>query len=51
MKSCRSILDLAGKHDVEMPITEQVVRVVHDGLAPRDLVATLMSRDTKPESR
>jgi glycerol-3-phosphate dehydrogenase (NAD(P)+) len=49
VKSCRSILDLARKHDVDMPITENVVRVVHEGLAPGDMVRTLMSRSTKAE--
>ncbi len=49
VKSCRSILDLAHKHDVDMPITENVVRVVHEGVAPRDMVRALMSRSTKAE--
>ncbi len=47
--SSRSILDLANKHGVEMPITEHVVAVVHDGMAPRDMVARLMSREAKSE--
>jgi glycerol-3-phosphate dehydrogenase (NAD(P)+) len=49
VKSCRSILDLARKHDVDMPITENVVRVVHEGVAPGDMVRALMSRSTKAE--
>lgn len=49
VKSCRSILDLAAKHDIEMPLTAHVVRVVHDGLSPRDMVASLMGRDTRRE--
>jgi glycerol-3-phosphate dehydrogenase (NAD(P)+) len=49
VKSCQSILDLARKHDVDMPITENVVRVVHEGVAPRDMVRALMSRSTKAE--
>jgi glycerol-3-phosphate dehydrogenase (NAD(P)+) len=49
VKSCRSILDLARKHDVDMPITEHVVAVVHDGMTPREMVRGLMSRDTKAE--
>ena len=49
VKSCRSILDLARKHDVDMPITENVVRVVHEGVAPKDMVRTLMTRSTKAE--
>lgn len=49
VKSCQSILDLATRHGVEMPITEQVVHVVRDGMSPRDVLANLMSRDTKAE--
>ncbi len=49
VKSSRSILDLAQKHDVDMPITEQVVRVVHDGLSPQDMLRNLMSREARAE--
>jgi glycerol-3-phosphate dehydrogenase (NAD(P)+) len=49
VKSCLSIKDLAGAHGVEMPITEQVERICHQGLDPRAAVAALMSRSTKPE--
>ena len=49
VKSCRSVLDLAHKHNVEMPITEHVVAVVHDGMTPQQMVRGLMSRDTKSE--
>lgn len=49
VKSCLSIKDLAGAHGVEMPITEQVERICHEGLDPRAAVAALMSRSTKPE--
>jgi glycerol-3-phosphate dehydrogenase (NAD(P)+) len=49
VKSCRSILDLARAHDVEVPITEGVVRVCHEGESPKRLVAEIMSREAKPE--
>jgi glycerol-3-phosphate dehydrogenase (NAD(P)+) len=49
VKSCRSILDLARKHDVDVPIIEHVVKVVHDGMTPREMVRGLMSRETKSE--
>jgi glycerol-3-phosphate dehydrogenase (NAD(P)+) len=49
VKSCLAIRDLAHKHGVEMPITEQVERVCHEGVDPRVAVAELMSRETKPE--
>ncbi len=49
VKSCQSILDLAHKHDVEMPFTEQVVAVIHQGMSARDMLGRLMSREAKAE--
>ncbi|MDP1876515.1 MAG: NAD(P)H-dependent glycerol-3-phosphate dehydrogenase [Actinomycetota bacterium] len=49
-KSCQPILALGRAHGVDMPITEQVVEVVHHGQSPRQMAAAFMSRDTKPES-
>ncbi|WBB81987.1 NAD(P)-dependent glycerol-3-phosphate dehydrogenase [Micromonospora sp. WMMD882] len=49
VKSCLAIRDLARAHGVEMPITEQVERVCHEGVDPRFAVQALMSRTTKPE--
>ena len=49
VKSCRSVLDLARKHDVDMPITEQVVAVCHEGVSPRDVLRALMTREAKSE--
>jgi len=51
VKSCLSICELAAGHGVEMPITEQVVRVCHEGMAPVQAVLQLMKRETKPELR
>ena len=49
VKSCLAIRDLARAHGVDMPITEQVERVCHEGVDPKVAVKTLMSRATKPE--
>jgi glycerol-3-phosphate dehydrogenase (NAD(P)+) len=49
VKSCRSVLDLARAHDVEVPITEAVVRVCHEGEPPAKMVKEIMSREAKPE--
>ena len=49
VKSCRSVLELAGRYGVDMPITEQVVRVVYGGETPQEMVKALMARETKPE--
>jgi glycerol-3-phosphate dehydrogenase (NAD(P)+) len=49
VKSCLAIRDLAIKQGIEMPITEQVERVCHEGLDPRVAVGALMSREPKSE--
>jgi glycerol-3-phosphate dehydrogenase (NAD(P)+) len=49
VKSCRSVLDLARAHGVDVPITEAVVRVCHEGESPKNLVREIMSREAKPE--
>lgn len=49
VKSCRSILDLAGKHDVDMPITALVVAVVYQGMTPSEMVRNLMRREVGAE--
>jgi glycerol-3-phosphate dehydrogenase (NAD(P)+) len=49
VKSCRSILALAHKHDVDMPITDHVVRLCHEGMTPAEMVKSVMRRDIKSE--
>ncbi|HEX2418452.1 MAG TPA: NAD(P)H-dependent glycerol-3-phosphate dehydrogenase [Micromonosporaceae bacterium] len=49
VKSALSIRDLARSHGVEMPITEHVERVCHEGVDPRVAVADLMKRSMKSE--
>ncbi|MEU4210691.1 NAD(P)H-dependent glycerol-3-phosphate dehydrogenase [Streptomyces sp. NPDC026206] len=49
VKSCESVLDLAGRHHVDMPITETVVDIVHEGKPPMVALKELMSRSAKPE--
>jgi glycerol-3-phosphate dehydrogenase (NAD(P)+) len=50
VKSCSSVLELARRHGVEMPLVETVVAVVHDGRSPREMLAALMARSAKSES-
>jgi glycerol-3-phosphate dehydrogenase (NAD(P)+) len=49
-KSCTPILELAREHGVEMPITEQVVNVLHHGHSPTVMAAAFMARDTRAET-
>ncbi|MDP9181522.1 MAG: NAD(P)-dependent glycerol-3-phosphate dehydrogenase [Actinomycetota bacterium] len=48
-KSCESILALGRKHDVEMPITQNVVSVCHEDMRPVDMLTALMGRETGME--
>lgn len=48
--AARAVREVAMRSNVEMPICEQIHRVVHEGVAPKDAVKELMSRALKPES-
>jgi len=47
--ACRAAYALARRYGVEMPITEQVYRVVYEGVAPREAVRRLLERPFKEE--
>jgi glycerol-3-phosphate dehydrogenase (NAD(P)+) len=49
VKSCESILDLARMNSVEVPITEHVALVVHEGMTVGEMLQSLLSRDPKHE--
>jgi len=49
VKSADSVLQLARAHDVEMPITEVMSGVIHEGLEVGQAVLLLASRSAKPE--
>lgn len=49
VKSSPSVLDLARRYGVDMPITEQVVAVCHEGHPVADALAALMQRSRKSE--
>lgn len=48
--TAREVLGLARRHQVEMPITEQVDLVLRHGQNPRRAVEILLARDLKPEA-
>jgi glycerol-3-phosphate dehydrogenase (NAD(P)+) len=50
VKSCQSILELAHRHGIEVPIIENVVAVVHEGRVPAHVADMLMSRELKAET-
>jgi glycerol-3-phosphate dehydrogenase (NAD(P)+) len=49
VKSCESILDLAGRAGVDMPIVEHVARMVRGETTPQEMLRSLLSRSAKPE--
>ncbi|HTZ44490.1 MAG TPA: NAD(P)H-dependent glycerol-3-phosphate dehydrogenase [Jatrophihabitans sp.] len=49
VKSCRSVLDLANRHGVDVPITKVMDAVCNSDLRPVDAARLLMSRSTKSE--
>jgi glycerol-3-phosphate dehydrogenase (NAD(P)+) len=49
--TCTEVLKLAREVGVEMPITQEVHRVMFQGLSPRQAVEDLLSREPKAEYR
>lgn len=49
VKTAEAVHALAARHGVEMPISEQVYAIVHEGRKPADALRALMLRDPKPE--
>jgi glycerol-3-phosphate dehydrogenase (NAD(P)+) len=49
VKTTRSVLDLAERHGVEMPIAAHVGRVLYEGMHPKDAVLSLMTREARAE--
>lgn len=48
--TAREIHKLGKQHNVELPITEQVYRVLYENLDPREAVHTLLAREPKAET-
>jgi glycerol-3-phosphate dehydrogenase (NAD(P)+) len=49
VKSCESVGELARLHGVEMPLTDTVTGIVHEGKPPHVALKELMSRSAKAE--
>ena len=50
MLAARAVHDVARVTAVEMPISEQIYRVLYEGKSPRDAVFALMKRAIKAET-
>ena len=49
VKSCESVLDLAQRVGVDMPIVDHVTYVVRGEMTPTEMLRSLISRTAKPE--
>jgi len=49
VKTASGVYELARRHHVEMPITEQVCAIVEEGRSAEEALRALMERDPKPE--
>ena len=49
VKTAAEVRRMARRHGVEMPIAEQVYRIIHEGADPSQCLRDLLSREQKPE--
>jgi glycerol-3-phosphate dehydrogenase (NAD(P)+) len=49
IKTTNATVDLARRHSVEMPISEQMFQMLHFGITPREAIRRLMDRSLKEE--
>jgi glycerol-3-phosphate dehydrogenase (NAD(P)+) len=49
IKTTNAVNDLARRHSVEMPISEQMLQMLHFGISPREAIQRLMDRSLKGE--
>jgi glycerol-3-phosphate dehydrogenase (NAD(P)+) len=47
--AAKAVHEVAGRLQVEMPICQQIYRILYEGAEPREAVGALMSRALKPE--
>jgi glycerol-3-phosphate dehydrogenase (NAD(P)+) len=48
--TARIVHELARSHHIDMPISEQIYRILYEGLPPAEAVTNLLLRDPKPET-
>lgn len=49
VKTARSVMALAGRHNVDVPICREVHAILYEGKAPQTAMRDLMSREARPE--
>jgi glycerol-3-phosphate dehydrogenase (NAD(P)+) len=48
--AARAVKEVADDLGIEMPICQQIYRILYEGVSPRAAVEALMGRELKPES-
>ncbi|MCL2349998.1 MAG: NAD(P)-dependent glycerol-3-phosphate dehydrogenase [Defluviitaleaceae bacterium] len=51
INTAKTVKSMADKHGIDMPIVEQINKILYENKSPRDVVADLMQRDTRSENR
>jgi glycerol-3-phosphate dehydrogenase (NAD(P)+) len=49
VKTAKSVYNLSRRLDVEMPISHEIYRILHEDASPKAALTRLMSRDLKHE--
>ena len=49
VKTAEVVPSLAQKYKIEMPISEQIIKVIHGELTPAEAVQALLAREAKSE--
>ncbi|MEM8682114.1 MAG: NAD(P)H-dependent glycerol-3-phosphate dehydrogenase [Pseudomonadota bacterium] len=49
VKAAVAVRDVAKAHNIEMPICNEIYRILHENVSPKEAVAALLSRDIGPE--
>lgn len=49
VKTCQAVRGVSRRHEVEMPISDEVHAILFEGREPREALRVLMTREPKPE--
>ena len=49
MQTVDEVMRLANRHDIELPISELVQKVLHEEITPREGLKIILARERKPE--
>lgn len=50
VKAAEAVMEVANEHGIEMPICQQIYRILYEGASPREAVGALMNRQLTTEN-